>query len=141
MLVREEDDRHLHLFSVISPEWTKPGDVISVKRAPTDFGEVNLQARFTDAGAELHLDDKFTQRPEEVILHLPWFVDIRAITADGKRLSVANGSVNLPVNAREVRLEWHRKSDTPELSYDKAVRDYKAEYRSRYERWLRTGKN
>jgi hypothetical protein len=33
----------------------------------------------------------------------------------------------------------HVKPDAPRLSYDHAVADYKAEYRRRYQQFLRTG--
>ena len=52
MLVREEGN-DLHLLSVLSPEWVKPGSVVSVKRAPTDFGEVNLDLRSDKTGGKI----------------------------------------------------------------------------------------
>lgn len=136
MMVREENDRQLHLLSVISPEWIKPGEAISVKRAPTNFGEVNFEMRFDAAGATLHLDNNFKIAPEQVVLHLPWFMDVGSVTVGGKRLAIANNAVIIPVAAREVRIGWQKHVGTPALSYAQAVDDYKAEYRRRYERWI-----
>src|SRR5438067_1403085 len=141
MLVREEQDRRLHLLSVISPEWVKPGNAISVKRAPTNFGEVNFDVQFRDGGAVLRLDNKFNQGPQDIVLHLPWFMNVSAVTANGKKLSISNGAVVLPVSVREVEITWQQKQDPPKLSYENAVKDYKAEYRRRYEQWIQTGKN
>ena len=141
MMVREEQDRRLHLLSVISPEWIKPGEAISVKRAPTNFGEVNFEMRFTDSGATLRLNNKFRQAPQQLVVHLPWFMNVTSITADGKKVAPSNNYALVPVNANEVHIEWQKRSDAPALSYDRAVKDYKAEYRRRYEQWLQTGKN
>jgi hypothetical protein len=141
MLVREEQDQHLHLLSVVSPEWIKAGESISVKRAPTNFGEVNFEVRFAANTATLRMDNKFSQPPQQLVLHLPWFMNVSGITADGKKVSIVNNSAILPLSTREVHIEWQKKSDAPALSYDRAVKDYKVEYRRRYEEWIQTGKN
>ena len=141
MLVREEQDRRLHLLSVISPEWIKPGNAISVKRAPTNFGEVNFEVQFREGGAVLRLDNKFNPGPQDIVLHLPWFMNVSAVTANGKKLSISNGAVVLPVSVRGVEITWQQKQDPPKLSYENAVKDYKVEYRRRYEQWTQTGKN
>jgi len=54
---------------------------------------------------------------------------------------VSGNAVTLPANTREVQIAWQKRSDAPALSYDNAVKDYKAEYRRRYEEWVQTGKN
>ncbi len=141
MLVREEQDRRLHLLSVISPEWVKPGQAISVKRAPTNFGQVNFDVRFTDTGATISLNNNFTQKPQDIILHLPWFANVSGVTADGKKINVANNAVVLPANVRTVQIAWQKKADAPALNYENAVKDYKTEYRRRYEQWLQTGQS
>ena len=140
MLVREEQDRDLHLMSVISPEWIKSGERISVKRAPTNFGTVNLEMRFSDGGAILRLDNKFRDVPHEIVLHLPWFMTVSTVTADGKKLAVSKQAVVLPSNTKEVQIAWQKKADAPALNYANAVKDYKTEYRRRYEQSATTSK-
>ena len=66
---------------------------------------------------------------------------VSSVTADGKKLAVRNQAVVLPSNAKEVQISWQKKSDAPALNYANAVQDYKAEYRRRYEQWVRTGNN
>lgn len=139
MMVREEQDRRLHLLSVVSPEWVKPGQEISVKRAPTNFGQVNFDVKFIDSGASITLNNNFTQKPQEIVLHLPWYVKVSNVIADGKKINVANNAAVLPVNVRAVQIAWQNKPDGPAISYENAVKDYKAEYRRRYEQWLQTG--
>jgi hypothetical protein len=153
MMVREQGN-DLHLLSVISPEWVKPGDVITVKRAPTDFGQVNLEFRSDTIGATLVLDNHFSSPssqgagsssqsgatgPQSIVLHLPWFTKTSSVVADDKPMQVVGTTVKIPISARRVRLNWARLKDAPDLSYARAVTEYKAEYRHRYEQWQRTG--
>lgn len=141
MLVREEQDRRLHLLSVLSPEWVRAGEAISLKRAPTNFGEVNFDLRFGNRGATLQLNNKFRDAPQQIVVHLPWFVNVTSVTADGKKLTVSDNTVLLPANSRIVQIAWQKKADAPALNYENAVKDYKAEYRRRYEQWVQAGKN
>jgi hypothetical protein len=140
MVVREEQDRSLHLLSVVSPEWIKTGETLSVKRAPTNFGTVNLEMRFSDGGATLRLDNRFRDLPQQLVLHLPWFMNVSTVTADGKKLAVSNQAVVLPGTTKQVQIAWQKKPDAPTLNYENAVKDYKAEYLRRYEQWIKTGK-
>jgi len=83
---------------------------------------------------------EYRRAPEHVYLHLPWFVELQGATADGKPLKLAS-VLELPTGTKHVDLRWRGKSNTPALSYEKAVEDYKNEYRRRYERFLETGEN
>lgn len=156
MMVREQGD-DLHLLSVVSPEWVKPSDTISVRRAPTNFGEVNFALRSTTTGANLDLEGNLRGAavtfesgknrydvpnllaPKRLILHLPWFMQTTKVVADGKPLQIDQNEVILPVNARQVEISWTKKPGAPQMSYATAVSDYKAEYRRRYNDWLRMG--
>jgi hypothetical protein len=140
MMVREEGNE-LHLLSVISPEWIKPGAVITVRRAPTEFGSVSFELRVpADGQATLHLDNHLARAPEKTILHLPWFLHGIAAAADGNKIPISDGTITLPSGTTEVRLQWVKDTATPQLSYARAVEDYKAEYKRRYGEFLRTGK-
>jgi hypothetical protein len=140
MMVREEGGE-LHLLSVISPEWIKPGAVIAVRRAPTEFGSVSFELQVpADGQATLHLDNLLTRAPERTILHLPWFLHGIAAAVDGNKIPISDGTLVLPPGTKEVRLQWANDAATPQLSYARAVEDYKAEYRRRYEEFLRIGK-
>ena len=135
MMLREQG-RDLHLLSAISPAWVKDGQQIRVERAPTEFGPVNFTLAFGAANATLKLDTHFTQEPARIVLHLPWFMQTSRVTVDGKPASIQGDSVVLPASARNVTIEWTRRADAPNLSYQAAVDAYKAEYRARYEKWL-----
>jgi hypothetical protein len=141
MMVREQGN-DLHLLSCISPEWVKPGRSISVQRAPSDFGQVNFHMSFpSPSSALLTLDNHFGTPPGHLVLHLPWFASVASIQADGHRLNPSSGAVQLPLMAKRIAIQWILQQDSPPLSYDKTVSDYKTEYRRRYERFLQTGDN
>jgi hypothetical protein len=141
MMVREQD-RDLHLLSVISPEWVKEGGRIVARRAPTYFGQVNFSFEFPAADrAVMSLENKFTDAPSRIIMHLPWFMDIVEILADGKQLTPKDRAVILSANVRNVQIQWSRRAGVEPLGYARAVESYKAEYRRRYEHFLATGEN
>jgi hypothetical protein len=73
-----------------------------------------------------------------VALHLPWFLAMSKIVADGVSLPVKGDSVVLPVHTHTVQLEWHRQAAEPDLSYQAVVAQYVREYATRYEQFLKT---
>ena len=136
MLVREAGDT-LHLLSVLSPAWLGAGDSVVVRGAPTDFGPVDLRLDVTgDSGAALEIASRFVRPPAALVVHLPWFVDARGATADGRPVAVRDGEIRLAPGARTLRLWWVRRPDAGAPSYDAAVAAYRQEYRRRWEQWI-----
>ncbi len=136
MLVREEGNQ-LHLLSVVSPEWIGQGKTISVRQAPTNFGPIAFTLIQPAAGeAILHLDPAFTAPPKQIVVHLPWFVDLTSATADGKAIQPSNGALAVSAGVKEIDLHWTVKANTPALSYAQTVDDYKAEYARRYQQLM-----
>jgi hypothetical protein len=66
---------------------------------------------------------------------------VSGVTADGKKISIVNSAVVLPASVGTVQIAWQKKNDAPALNYENAVKNYKTEYRRRYEHWLATGEN
>lgn len=139
MMVREQQGA-LHLLSCISPDWVKDGRNISVHHAPTYYGEVNFVLAFKNDGATLSLDNHFTRDPKNLILHLPWFMRVKSITADGKALRIKDSAVRLPIDAKKVEIVWSKKTGTLPMSYKNAVSKYERKYREKYLQFLKTGK-
>jgi len=140
MFVREESDR-LHLLSCVSPEWIGKDNPISVRSAPTNFGPVSFNLTSRGGKGILRVDSKFTEKLKAIVLHLPWFLDVRGLKADGKSLTPGkDGAVVLPPDVRTVEFSWTKHKNAPALSYAKAVQDYKKEYRRRYEEFQKNGK-
>jgi len=138
MLVREQE-QELHLLSCISPEWVKDGKNIVVRRAPTYFGQVNFEIEFMPGQATLKLENRLFEKPEKLVLHLPWFMSVSKIVADGKEVSPTMDKVILPIETRKVEIQWTKRDRVKPLSYEMAVSNYKSEYRRRYEEFLRMG--
>jgi hypothetical protein len=133
MLVREEGNQ-LHLISVVSPAWIGASKRISVRQAPSNFGAVAFTLDQPSAGeAVLHLNMAFTRPPKKIVIHIPWFVDLKSATADGKAIEAANGALAVSPDTKSVQIRWTLKPNAPSLSYESAVRDYKAEYARRYQ--------
>jgi hypothetical protein len=153
MMLREEG-RDLHLLSVVSPEWLRPGTSIQVKRAPTEFGPFEFTLRTIDAEHSiLDLNSTWKKAPEKLVLHLPWFMNATALTIDGKAVDISRPtpqtpvptrvlpSIEIPVDAKHVEITWKKIPGTRVLNYTSAVEEYKSEFRRRYERFLKTGEN
>lgn len=132
MLVREEGET-LHLLSTVSPEWVGAGKTIAVKNAPTYFGTVAYTLEQpTEKDAVLKMDAQFTRTPKRIVVHLPWFMTVKNATADGKAVTVQDGAIDLPSGVKELTLGWEKSKDTPPLSYQHTVEEYKIEYARRY---------
>ncbi len=132
MLVREEGDE-LHLLSVVSPEWVGVDKTIGVSNAPTYFGTVAYTLEQPTANdAVLHLDAQFTHAPKEIVLHLPWFMNVKSASADGKPVEVKNGALHLSADTKLARIVWEKSKETPPMSYQHTVEEYKIEYARRY---------
>ena len=139
MLVREDGDR-LHLLSVISPDWIGAGKTIAVRQAPTNFGPLAFRLEQPSAGeAVLHLDPAFTRAPRQILLHLPWFMELHAATADGKPVSAQNGVLALPPTTRTVALRWTVRPGAARLNYQASVAAYEADYARRYQALMHGG--
>lgn len=133
MLVREQGDQ-LHLLSVLSPAWIGEGKTIAVRQAPTYFGPLAFTLDQPQEGeAVLHLDADFTNPPAQIVVHLPWFMDLRSATADGKTVRPANGAISVPASTRAINLHWTIKPEPSRLSYLSAVAAYEGEYARRYQ--------
>ena len=139
MMVREEPNQ-LHLLSVVSPEWIGKGKTISVSEAPTNFGVMAFSLdQPSDQEAVLHLNPAFTAAPKQIVVHLPWFVDLQSASADGKPIQPVNGALAISPATKELLLHWTVKPDAPHMSYARAVEDYKAEYARRYQTLMHGG--
>jgi hypothetical protein len=139
MMLREEGD-DLHLFSAVSPEWIGTGKSIRIERAPSTFGVMDFLLDMpAEDSAVLTLKTSFPHPPRKMILHLPWFMDVTSVLADGVSLHVTGDAIELPSTARRVLLHWKRRKGASEMSYDRTVQSYKAEYRKRYEHLLSSG--
>lgn len=138
MLVREHGDE-LHLFSALSPEWLSDGKVIEVREAPTRFGTASLRLLAASDGWRVSLANRYRQAPARVIVHVPWFYEVAGVECDGRALTLSDGNLVISPESREIRVRGRILPDAPRLGFDQAVARYKADYRKRYDEFLRTG--
>lgn len=129
-LVREGDrDQTLHLASVLAPAWIEAGKDVKVDRAPTYYGPVSYQLHCRADGATLDLQNHWNKAdaPEHVVFHLPWYLIVSSVTANGKELEVKNDAVEIPLNATQVEFHWTWNFH-PNLSYKEAVKQFLIRY-------------
>ena len=138
MLVREQGE-DLILLSALSPEWVRPGRTITVEDEPSAFGPVSLKLTAETGALTLELPQSFRNAPRQVLVRVPWFWELTAAAVDGKPVAPEGNAIAMPEGAQVLHLEGHLRPDTPTYSHDQAVADYKAEYRRRWEEFLRTG--
>jgi hypothetical protein len=128
MLVREDTQEPvLHLASALSPEWLQAGRRVRVTKAPTDFGTISYTIDATSEGAKVSLDAQWRKTPGSLRFHIPWFMELRSATVDGKVVECRDRVIELLPDARQMDLQWTRKS-TPDLSYRKGVELYVDRY-------------
>jgi len=138
MVVREEG-KNLHLLSAVSPEWIRPGETILVENAPTDFGTVSFKLVCQKRKAVLTLDSDFHYQPDSIILHLPWFMQIRKVIINDKELTPEQRMLHLAPDTWKVEIEWEKRKDLSNYSYRHTVQDYLKEYKECYKNFLRNG--
>ncbi len=56
MNIIEINKRDLYLFSVLSPQWLKPGKEIRINNANTEFGKVSASMEITENGATIRIN-------------------------------------------------------------------------------------
>ena len=139
MLVREQGE-DLVLLSALSPEWLQPDYPLEVRDAPTSFGPLSFTVKRYNDRIIIRLPAAYRWAPKQVRVRVPWFFDVQRAELDGSEIRVQDGHVLFPLAARELVLVGATIADAPQLSYEQAVADYKAEYRRRYITFLRTGK-
>ncbi|MFB0565954.1 MAG: hypothetical protein ACETWK_09790, partial [Candidatus Aminicenantaceae bacterium] len=137
MLVREEE-KNLHLCSILSPFWVREGKRIAVTNAPTDFGIVDYSVDFGREEATLKLKTKFRKDPDKIIFHIPWFAELKKATADGKEIEAEGNILSLSPQTETLIIKWSIKL-IGAMSYEHHVQEYKEQYRTKYKEFLEKG--
>ncbi len=139
MLVRE-DGHTLHLFSVLSPSWLGEGQSIEVSNAPTNFGSLDFSLTVEKDAARLNLKPRFREKPKEIILHLPWFVEVSEASIDSKRIKIDGDFLRFTPDTQQVVIKWEMKH-IGAIGYDFFVQEYKEKYKEKYKEFLEKGED
>lgn len=137
MLIREEDNC-LHLMSVLSPEWIS-GPIV-IENANTYFGLCSFSLKSLPEGnVHLHFQSKFeSQKPEKIIVHIPYFIDKTALKLNSEsEFTLTTNKTHLTFTTQNeffLDFSWciDNRHDLSYLSYRKAVKWLKEEYKRRY---------
>jgi hypothetical protein len=70
MLIHEQGDE-LHLLKAVPDWWLAEGNKISIERAPTHFGTMNLTVTGTKTGVDIELEPPTRSMPKRIFIHLP----------------------------------------------------------------------
>ena len=132
MLVREEDN-NLHLLSVVSPEWVRPGDEIAVNHAPTYFGMVSFKAKAEVSALKVSINTDFRRPPRQLVIHFPFFAEVSQVIADGRAVEFKPWEVRLSPEVSRVEIFWKLRPE-PAYSYQAFAEAYQREYARRYSR-------
>lgn len=130
--------RELHLFSVISPEWARDGEIVSITNAPTEAGSVTAKMHFGDSGAIVTFEPQYRVRPSSVVVHIPWFVELVDYVSNVAAIREEAEYLVFPADVQVVDMNWKRRDVEP-LSYEHAVAEYKREYRRRFDGYIAAG--
>ncbi len=139
MLLREEG-KNLHLCSVLSPSWLREDQGIEVTDAPTNFGSLNFYFTAEKGAGRIILNPKFRDKPEEIILHLPYFVEASEASVDGQKHPIDGNLLRFSPETKEVVIKWEKKL-IGAMSYDFYVQEYKQKYRAKFKEFLEKGES
>ncbi|MCX7019690.1 MAG: discoidin domain-containing protein [Candidatus Sumerlaeota bacterium] len=131
--------RELHMFSAISPAWAVSGKEISIRKAPTEMGNVDSALRFTDDGAEFTFNANFRVKPECVILHIPYFVELVSCNSDAASSGIGKDAIRFSPDVKHATLKWRARPASKMTGFDSVVEQYKREYAKRYAAYTAAG--
>jgi hypothetical protein len=136
MLVRESGN-DVHLLSAVSPAWIGAYKEISAANVPTEYGTISYDVRQPDnSSAVINIAAQWRNAPAAIVIHVPWFMSVSAVTVDGNPVTVSAGKISVPADAKKIHIDWKRKAETADLSYKNTVADYKTEYHKRYQDFM-----
>ena len=119
--------RDLHLFSVTSPAWAIPGKQIAIRNAATEMGKISAAMRFTPAGASVTIHAEWHHPPRDVVVHVPYFLELISFRTDAKR-SVRDGdTIVLSPDATRLSVRWRPKGGTHEGTFQQILAAYREE--------------
>ena len=99
-------ERELYLFSVLSPDWAKPGQTVSITDALTELGTISAELTFTDDGANIEIAGDYHTQPKNYVLRIPYFVKDVTFTTTGGKGVLKDGWLRLTPDVSRVQLRW-----------------------------------
>lgn len=101
-----ESGRNLYLYSVVSPEWAKEGNHISINSAPTEMGVVSSSIKFLKGEAKISYSAEYTEKPEAVVIKIPYFKTLKSFSSDAKSTKSEEGCIILSPDFTYLNIKW-----------------------------------
>ncbi len=117
--------RELWLFHCLSPAWTRPGDTIAFRRAPTEFGMVSASLISRATGADISLAAIFHTPPARYRIRLPYFKQLVHCQSDASMETVEGDCIVLSPDATTIRIEWKDKPDAHRGTFGDLLMEYR----------------
>ncbi len=123
-----EDERDLHLYSLISPSWMEPGKRVVIRNAPTEMGRVSSTLTFTDGGATMTVENDFHHAPRYVIFMVPYAVELDSFTSDAGKAFEHDGWIYFTPDLTRASFKWHIVPDVHDGNYQRILEGYRSEF-------------
>jgi hypothetical protein len=123
----DEGQRDLRLFNVISPAWIKPGERIAVENARTEFGVVTASMQFRADGADVLLATNFHDQPRDIVLRIPYFIELMKFDSDAKRSSQDGVNVRVTPDAKRISFTWRQRPGAHRRTVQNILLSYRRE--------------
>jgi hypothetical protein len=119
--------RDLYLFPVISPAWAVPGQELSLSNAPTEMGKVWARMQFTTTGAQVTISNQFHHPPRNLVVRVPWFVQLNAFSSDASSAVRDADGVRLTPDATTLTLNWQTLPNIHDRTWQDLLLAYRGE--------------
>lgn len=121
-----EQGRDLYLFPVISPEWAKEGDCITIHKAPTEMGQVSASIKFEKDRAKVTFSSKYTDKPQHVKIRIPYFKQLKSFKTDASQSYVKDGCIVLSPDFKKLLIEWEENQEAHRGTSEFLLESYRA---------------
>ncbi len=128
-----EQERNIHLFSLISPEWNKNGNEIKIQNACTEFGDLSATLKFSNTGATVNIENKFHHTPANIIVHIPYFVKLKSFKTDAKTSKLEKELLILSSDVKNISFEWDTDHSKMKGDFQELLKQYRGESTLRIE--------
>lgn len=88
--------RNLHLFSLVSPAWVRPGNRLEIRNAVTEMGAVSATMTFREGCADVTIQPDFHSPAARMAIAVPYFVELLGVRVDDDRGDVQGCQIYLP---------------------------------------------
>jgi hypothetical protein len=122
-----ENERDLYLFSIVSPEWARPGNRLRVDNALTEMGRISADMSFTAKGAQINIQSHFHTPPRYIRIAIPYFVRIKDVQSDAAWMRQEQDYILLAPGVSRVTLKWEERKNVHQHTFQHLLLSYRQE--------------